>query len=124
MQLDFDNADRRLDEVMAWLDAALEGKRGGDADDSMAAHAQVSSVVEEDDRGRASGVDRLEEKCTDQHIGAAGLAQDGAAVEVVLGAQEFESLGQRPGAQEGPPGDYGSGRFSRGVRVDHFYTRW
>jgi hypothetical protein len=60
----------------------------------MAAHAQVSGVVEEDDARGAGRIDGLNQQCSYENFGTARLAKDGAAVEIVFLAQALKALGE------------------------------
>jgi hypothetical protein len=99
LQVNLDNANRGLDEVFAWPYVPLIGQRGGNADDAVATHAQVSYVIEEDNARCTRSIDRLNQKCADQNVGAARLAKNGAPVVVIVAAQIFKALGEWSGAE-------------------------
>jgi hypothetical protein len=74
----------------------------------MAAHSQVTNVVEKNDTGRAGAITRLDQQCTDQHVRAARLIYDRGPEPVVLGAKDLQFFGYaapaevRPAAHDGP----------------------
>jgi hypothetical protein len=104
------------------LDAAQVSQRYRDADGAVAAHAQVAGVVEEDDTRSAGRINGLDEKRSDQDIGAAWLAEDGASQVVVVVAQTIEALSERAGAEIGAAGEDAASGLPGGVRIDDVQT--
>jgi hypothetical protein len=84
----------------------------------MAAHANVSDIVEEDHAGRTGFVDRLAEKCADYDIGASRLVDDGCPEGIMQTQKAVLAIGQRASAKVGPAVDDEPGRLSGGVRVE------
>jgi hypothetical protein len=85
----------------------------------VAAHAEITGIVEEDDRGGAARVVRREQICADKDVGTARFAEDGAAEMVVVGAETVKSVGEGAGAQVEARivEEDGAGWFSGGMRV-------
>ena len=115
LQIDFDHADRGLDELLARPKPAKKSKRSGNADDAVAAHSQISGVIEEDDARCAGRIEGLNQQGSNENVGAARFAQDRAAVKVVFSAEQLESFRQRSRAKVRAAGDDAAGRFSGGV---------
>jgi hypothetical protein len=108
--------------MVAGLDAAQVSQRYRDADGAMAAHAQVACVVEKDDARGAGWIGGLDEKRSDQDIGAARLAENRAPQMVVAVAQPIETLSKRAGAEIRATGEDAAGGLSGGVRIDDVET--
>lgn len=106
---------RGFDAVDAGLDLADVREGDDDADGPVAAHAEVACVVEEDDAGDAGGVAGLEEVGADEDVGAARLAEDGAAEVVVARANDFKAFGDGAGTKIHGEGKHAAGRFAGGV---------
>ena len=119
-----DGAYRRVEGMLAGLDAAQMRERDGDADGSVSAHAQVAGVVEEDDAGCRRWIDRLHEIGAHKHVGAARFAKDGAAEVVVAAAEMFKAFGERSGARIRKAIQNAAGGFARGVGVDDLELAW
>jgi len=88
----------------------------------MTAHAQVAGVVEEEDARGAGWIGGFEQKRSDQDIGAARLAEDGAPQVVVVVAQAIEALSHRAGAEIGAAGENATGGLSGSVGIDDVQT--
>jgi len=73
-QLDLNGANWGLNQVFARLDAPQQRECLGDTDHPVAAHAQISRVIKENDPRRAGRSHRLQKECPDQDIGAARFA--------------------------------------------------
>jgi hypothetical protein len=67
----------------------------------MAAHAQVTDVVEEDSAGGAGCIDRVTKECAHDDIGAARLVHDGRPEAVVETLKAFQTLGKGTVAEVG-----------------------
>ena len=93
-------------------------ERAHDADEPVAAHAEVRAVVEEDDARRGVGRDRRREQRADDRVVAARLAHDGAPQMIVVRAQVIAPLGHRRAAGLRPAVDDDARRLAFGVRVD------
>ena len=76
------------------LDPSQMSQGHANSDRSVAAHAQVSDIVEENDAGRASGILRLQQQSTHHDIRAARFVYNGRAKRVVLFTKGFELFGR------------------------------
>jgi len=83
----------------------------------MAAHAQVTDVVEEDSAGGAGGIDRVAEERTHDDIGAARFVHDGRPEVVVETLKAFQSFGKGTAAEVGTAREDESRRLPSGVGV-------
>ncbi len=82
--------------------AAEMGERRDEADGAVAAHAEVSDVVEEDHAGGAARIDGLAEQGADDEIGTARLVDHGGAELIEIATEALAPLGHRAGAEIGP----------------------
>ena len=98
--------------------ATEELQRAHDADEPMAAHAEVGAVVEEDDAGDRAGLHRRREQRADDGVVAARLTHDRAAKMVEPRAQIVAPLGHRGAGGLRPSVDHDARRLAFGVRVD------
>jgi phage regulator Rha-like protein len=87
--------------VLTGFDLAQESQRGSHADHSVAAHAQVAGIVEEDHTGIARRIEWLHKQSSNQNVRPARFAQNRTPVYVVVAAKAFKALGKRPGSQVG-----------------------
>ena len=92
----------RFEQVPARGDPSQVAQRDGDADRSVAAHAEIADVVEEDHAGDAGRILGRAQQRTDQHVGAARLADDRPPEVVVDGSKSLAPLGQGPRTKVGP----------------------
>src|SRR5687767_2684915 len=115
-----DRAHRRLDAMLARLDAPHVREGDHQADGAVAAHADGADVVEENDAGARRRVDRLDQQRADDDVGAARLVHRRGPVAVEFALQALAALGERTGAEVGTALDDDSSRLAAGVRVDHF----
>jgi hypothetical protein len=83
----------------------------------MAAHAEVTDIIEEDDSGGAGWIGRFEKSCADNDIGAAGFVHDGGTKAVMSPAKNVQSFRHAAAAEVGPAADNDASRFATGVRV-------
>jgi hypothetical protein len=87
----------------------------GDADHSVSAHSQIASVVKEDNASRARRIAWLKQQCSYQYVGTAGLAENGAPVEIVFTSKSLNPIRKRSGAEMRTTGQHAAGGFPRGV---------
>ena len=111
-------ADRRVEPRDARPNAAEVLERAHDADQAVAAHAEVGAVVEEDDAGDGAVGDGRREQRADDRVVSARLAHDGAAQMVVVRAQIVAPLRHRRAGRLRPAVDDDARRLAFGVRVD------
>ena len=97
-----DDSDRRFDPMAPGLDPAHMRKRHGEANRPVAAHAEVSDIVEENDAGRARRVMRFAKERADERVVAARLVDGGAAEMIELAGEASEPFGKRTFAQRRP----------------------
>src|SRR5688500_8403486 len=114
-----DRSHRRLDEMLARLDAPHVRERDHQADGAVAAHADGANVVEENDAGARRRIDRLDQQRADDDVGAARLVHRRGAVAVELALQALAPGGQRPAAEVGTTLDDDASRLAARVRVDN-----
>ena len=112
-------ADRRVDPDGPGSEAAQVLERARDADEAVAAHAEASGVVEEDDAGRRSRLDRRGQQRPDDRVVPAGLAHDGLSQAILAGEEERPPLRHRRALRLRPAVDHHPGRLALGVRVEH-----
>ena len=84
----------------------------------MAAHAEISDIVEENDAGGARGVVRLAKKRADHRIVAARLVNGIAAEMVEIRGEAGEPFGERAAAQRRSAIDDHARRLALGMGVD------
>ena len=72
-----DGADRGLDFMNPGLNPAGVGEGDHKTDGAVAAHAEITDVIKENDTGGARGILGLNEQAADHNIGAAGFVDDG-----------------------------------------------
>ena len=90
-----DHAYTRLNAMLAGKNTSEIFEADHQANRSMAAHAKVSNIIEEDDTGGAGRVYRFTQQSSDDHIGAARLIYDCRSEGVVLGAKAFLPFRER-----------------------------
>ncbi len=95
MQVGGDVSDWRLQLVHAWSDPAQVGEGSHYADGSVAAHAEIADVVEEDDGCGCVRCDGFEQQRADYDLGAAGFADYAGAEAVEVRSEAVEPLLQR-----------------------------
>ena len=118
MQFDLHRAHRRVERITARLYPAQVFQRGHQADGPVAAHAQITHVVEEHHRRQRAGLARRQQHGPHQHVVAARLAHGGAPVVVVLRTQPVDSLCQRLVGQVRETRQHNAGRLAAGMRID------
>jgi hypothetical protein len=87
-------------------------KRHGNPNGPVPAHAQVPRIVEEDRGGGACRIARLQQVCANHNVGAARLAQNGAAKSIVFAPQNAQPLAQRTAAKAGKRIENAARRFA------------
>lgn len=92
VEVDLYGADGGVDPVLAGLDKVEMSEGGGDTDHAMSAHSEVACIVEEDDASGGALIVWREDVSTDEDVRATGFAEDGAAVVIVLCAEEIEAV--------------------------------
>jgi hypothetical protein len=113
-----DHAYTRLNAMLAGKNTSEIFEADHQANRSMAAHAKVSNIIEEDDTGGAGRVYRFTQQSSDDHIGAARLIYDCRSEGVVLGAKAFLPFRERAGAQVGAATHDQSGGLAAGVGIN------
>src|SRR5579872_2460222 len=78
-----------------WLEPAHISERHGKADGPMAAHADISDIVEEDHASGARGVARLAQQRPDDRVMSVRLVDGEAAEMIELGGEAGKPLGKR-----------------------------
>jgi hypothetical protein len=113
------DAYRGLDTVLPGLDPTQIRERGYNADCSVPAHAQASTVVEENYARDAVRIGRLAEQCAHYRFGSTRLGNESPAERFVILLEEQPALPQVAGAEVRASFDDGSGRFAAGMRIDN-----
>src|SRR5262245_8679262 len=113
-----DDAHRRVQAMLARLDASQVRERHHEADGAVAAHADHANVVEEDDARSAALLERRHEKRADDHVGAARLVDASGAVTVELARQALAARSQAAAAEVREPVDHDARGLAAGMRVD------
>jgi len=88
----------------------------------MAAHAQVSGIIEKDHASGRRRVDWLYQQGTDQHLRPARFAENCAAVNIMITAQSLQAIRERTSAEMWPSGEYAARWLTSGMRVDDFHS--
>src|SRR5579864_2147750 len=119
MHLGRDNAGRRLDAMRPRrfdLTEVLEG--GGESDDAVAAHRQISGVVEKDHCRGVRRIRRGTQKRADERLVTARLVDDRAAKAIEGVAKTVAALGDRASAEVRTAFDDDACRLAGGVAID------
>src|SRR5581483_7530909 len=112
------DADRRVDAMLAGLDAPEVRERDHQADRAVAAHADRADVVEVDDAGGAAGLRGLDQQRADDDIRAARLVDARGAEAVELAREAIAPLGEAPAAEVRQPVHDYARRLTAGVGID------
>jgi len=83
----------------------------------VAAHAEVTDVVEENDSGSAGGIGGFEKSCANDDVRAARFIYNCRAESVKLVAKNAKPIGHAAAAEVGSAADDYASRFATGVRV-------
>ena len=108
----------RFDAMCAGLQSTEGSERGHESNRAVAAHADGTDIVEEDDAQRARRVGRFADEGADEDIRAARFVDHGGAEMVVHFAEDLGSFRHRPDAEIGAAGDDDACRFAGRMRVD------
>jgi len=119
MRLRTNVSDRRFDSDAARLELTEVGEGGDQADGAVAAHADKSNVVKEDNAELVGRVRRLTEECADDGVITARFIDDGGAKLVVMFAKDGKAFAHGTGAEVGCAGKHEPGRFTAGMRIDY-----
>lgn len=118
IEIGFDSADGRLNFMYSGGDAAHIFEGLYETDRSVAAHSEISDIVEENHAGGSIGINGLTEQRSNHGIVAARFANDGRTQSIMITAKYFEPLGHRSGTQIGKSVDNYASRFASGVRIN------
>ena len=113
------DAYRRFNAVGPRLDPAQIGESGHDADSSVAAHAQASAVVEENDARDAVSVGGFAKQCAHHRFGSTRFGDESPAEGFVILLKQKATLLQVAAAEVRATFDDGSGRLAAGMRIDN-----
>jgi hypothetical protein len=113
------NADWRFDAVKTGLNPTQIRERGHDPNRSVAAHAQASAVVEENDARYAIGIGRFAEQCAYHGFGRTRFGDESPAEGFVIPLKQKATLLQVAAAEVGATFDDGSSRLAAGMRIDN-----
>src|SRR5687768_15446315 len=112
MQRRGDDADWRLDTVLAGFDSSHVREGHHHPDHPVTAHAEPADVVEKDHAGRTTRLGRGHEHRADDHIRSARLIDNGRPKAIVLLAKTFELLGNAAAAKVRSAADNGASRLA------------
>ena len=118
MQRGGDDSDGGFNAMDARADSAEMREGDDEPDGSMAAHADIADVVEEDHTGGAGGIDGIAEERADDYVRTARLIDDRCAEIIMQTLEAISAIGERPTAEIGSTIDDEAGRLSGGVRVE------
>ena len=104
--------------MVSRLNPSEMSESADDADQPVAAHAEIAHVVEEDHAGRRCWISRFAEQSADEHVRSARLIDHGAAKLVMPFAKNGHSVSHRAAAQIGTAIDDNPRRLADRVRVD------
>jgi hypothetical protein len=119
MKRGMDAADGSFDQVRAGSDTAEMRQSGDQSDGTVAAHAEIAHVVEEDNTGGGCRLLRSAEESADEHVGTAGLGKDSGAEAVMLGAKNLQARRKAAFSQRRAARDDNARGLSGGVRIDN-----
>src|SRR5688500_9177458 len=108
----------RIEPVRARGDAPEVLQSGDDADGPVAAHAEVTRVIEVDDRGHGARLHRRHQDPADNHVGGARLGHDRAAVAVMPRAQRRDAIHHRHAGEVGKALEHPPRGLAAGVGND------
>jgi len=111
-----------FDLMLSRADSAHVSESRDEADGSVAAHSEVSDIVEEDDSGGGCGIDWFAEECADDDFGSAGFTDDSAAEMIEFGMKTAHSIGKISSAEIGATCNDDSRWFPFRVGVDDLDT--
>jgi hypothetical protein len=112
-------SDGCLNPMLARSYAFHMGQRGHKTDRAVAAHAQITYIVEKDHSGRTAPIDGLAQQCADHYVGAPRLVDHRRPKRVVLIAKPLQSLRQSPGPEVRAAAHHQPRWFPTGVGIDH-----
>ena len=104
--------------MVARSDAAQMGEGRHQADGAMAAHAQVTDVVEKNDAGDAGRVFGLNQQRADHHVRTARLVYDGRTKRIVLLSEYVQFISHAAAVKLGSAAHHDARGFAAGVRVN------
>ncbi|MCY1555652.1 hypothetical protein D9M68_923310 [compost metagenome] len=97
------------------------GERDGGTDRAVAAHAEVTGVVEEDQAGGAAAVHRLAQQGTHHRVVAARFVGRQHAVVVEVARKEGLAFAQGAVTQRRPAGHHQTRGLALGVGIDDLH---
>ena len=112
-----DDPDWRLDAMFSGFDAAQVEESCDKANRSMAAHAEVTDVIEKNDSGSARRIEGLEQRSTDDYIGTTRFIYDGRTEGVKLITKNIQPVGDAAITQIRSATDDDASGFAAGMRV-------
>ncbi len=118
VEFGFHDSNGGFNAVEAGLNPPHVGEGDGEADGPVAAHMEVTYIVEEDDADGAGGVSGFAEQGSDYRVRGAGFVADRGAVTVEPGAEEVQAFAQRSVAERGATGDDEAGGFAGGMGIN------
>jgi hypothetical protein len=107
-----------LDLVLTGLNPSHVPKRSHQTDRAMAAHAEITNVVEIDHRCCARRVKRLQQNRSHHNIRPARLIHNARPEKVIPFPKAFKPFRQRPAAKLRAFIDHRLGRFTCGMRIN------
>ena len=119
-----DDSDRCFNAMDSGADSAQACERGDEPDSAVAAHSNVSDIIEEDHASGAGFVDRLTEKRADDDVGTSWLIDDGCPEVIMQTQKAVLAIGQWASAEVGSSVDDEPRRLSGGVRVEDRNAAW
>jgi hypothetical protein len=96
-------------------------ERDDEANRAVAAHAEATDVVEEDDAADAGLVLRLNKQRANNDVRPAWLIYDSRAESIEITLKGFTTIIKRAGAEIRSTGDDDTCRLAAGVGVNDFY---
>ncbi|GHK54519.1 hypothetical protein KPZU09_42550 [Klebsiella pneumoniae] len=108
-------ADRRFNQMYAWLDTPKPGQRGDKPDSAVAAHIQKTGVVEENHASGGRRRDRFAQQRADQYVIAARFKNGRLTPMVEVAGEAVAALRHAAVAEVGEAVNDQAGRFAAGM---------
>jgi hypothetical protein len=119
VQFRADYANGRFKLMEAGLDPAEMRNRGDHSDGAVAAHTQITDIVEKDNTGHAARFVAIAEQRSDHGVRPARLIDNCGTVAIEACVESLTPVDERASAKIGAAGNHHACRFSACVRINH-----
>jgi len=93
VKLDVHDADWSFDQMLARVNPFQVSERNSDADHPVAAHSQVTCVIEKDHSCCACRIERLQQQGSYNYVRSPWLAEDRTTIQIVALAKFIKPVG-------------------------------